>query len=957
MADPVETVPWNPAPITDRWGNTWDSSAQQWRNPSGNYIDSWGNTWNPTTGRWYNPSGQEWRGTDPATGTGIFSEPTSYIDTHGNVAGDGSGSSGIDFGSLLGGGGGGSGPDHFFDINPLDQQIFDRKVSQENWQNEFDQAKFNFDKAQADRDYALASGDLDLAKQKQADANYWQGKSLELEQGNNVRDNQTRIATTQIDANSRIQAASIAAEADRYAAKTRLQEGLANAHNDAERNKILLAHEREMAQIARMEDETKRAIAAQENRIKAFDAESTRAYQQGDLALKNNQFILDASKSPRDLFGLYFMQRGQTPDWNQVASGGPLTQGDPLRVTNPLTAYRPTTTLPTDFSINNGQMGQVGSFAGGTQLSSNPFLNMGMDGVSGGGGGMSGGSSPGLMSGVQMPNFGNNIDFSGPPKWFSDINPGGLQGGVPLAGLKPGMNLSTVGSDTMGSDFTMPAYYDQGKTRAVNPGDTLSKGTQVWVDYPVPAMAGGGFTNARQFMTGDAPSPNPSDGGARPEVVLNPTGAPVKVIPNPMTMKEMGMKNHMMLDFGMPRYALGTNEIPFGNDQRNYPQFQPGFPNNGSKYYQKPGNPGYQNLNIGGMPIPRSTSGNRTGNRFGPGAPRQGGNVPNSVPGFHMNTNSDNGISNLDPLSMSNPFQRNGNSNSNGSPSFPGVTDPVMNGSPSFPGVTDPFVMTQDNPSFGSVPFNQNPVLYTEGSPGSGTSALGKSTPNLNALQNVNLGTPNFSDPVFMNNLLRNQWMPQGLQSQLDYGMQLGYPTVASTPNFPGMPPSPPPPTVSFQGDNRFTSNSGVPMVNVGGMNIPMPRYSTGTDPNYSAYQNSGMGQLYLQGSNNPGLDPNSLPPMMRGLYNYNMPLPRGLVNSVTGQRGTMPNTSLAFNMRGGGILPSLQTLGRQTQGETELLRGYTEGPVGIPWADAVDYMGMPTRNLQTAKRATGGFI
>jgi hypothetical protein len=55
--------------------------------------------------------------------------------------------------------------------------------------------------------------------------------------------------------------------------------------------------------------------------------------------------------------------------------------------------------------------------------------------------------------------------------------------------------------------------------------------------------------------------------------------------------------------------------------------------------------------------------------------------------------------------------------------------------------------------------------------------------------------------------------------------------------------------------------------------------------------------------------------------------------------------------------MPSLQTLGRQTQGESELLRGYTEGVIGIPWADFVDYMGKPTQNLQTAKRASGTFM
>ena len=139
---------------------------------------------------------------------------------------------------------------------------------------------------------------------------------------------------------------------------------------------------------------------------------------------------------------------------------------------------------------------------------------------------------------------------------------------------------------------------------------------------------------------------------------------------------------------------------------------------------------------------------------------------------------------------------------------------------------------------------------------------------------------------------------------------------------------------------------------------MPSPRrYALGTDTNLQAYQNAGMGQLYLQDSQNPGLDPSKLPAGLSGLYNHNVPLPGALVSSVTGQRLPTLNTSNAFNQRGGGVMPSLQTLGRQTQGETELLRGYSEGVIGIPWADFVDYMGKPTQNLQTAKRASGTFM
>lgn len=848
---------------------------------SGRTLDQWGNSWDPATNKWYNPSGEQWVGTNPGTRTGIFDTPDSYIGTDGKVVGGGD-VGGIDFGSLLSGSGRGSDVDHFFDVNPLDQAKFDQSVAQNAWQNDFDTAKFNWDKANADRDYALAVGDQDLARKKQNDANYWQGKTLELEQGNNIRDNQTRIATTQIDANSRIQAASIAAEADRYGAQLRLQEGLANAHNDAERNKVLLAHEQEIANIARMEDETKRAIAAQENRIKAFDAESTRAYQQGDLAIKNNQFILDASKSPRDLFGLFMMQRGKTPDWDRMMAGGDLTQGDPLRVTNPLTAYRPTVMLPTDFAIGNTQMGSVGSAAGGVSFNANPYMNPNMiSSSSGGGGGGAGGGS--IMSGVTMPNFSQPTNFGQPPKTFSDINPGGLQGGIPVAGLTPGMNLSTVGSDITGADLTMDAFYDQGKTQKINPGDFVAKGTQVWVDYPMPKMNTGGYTNEQQIMTGDANHPNPMAGGARPEIIENPTGAPLRVIPNPLTMKEMGMNE--MLDYGIRRYAGGTDLFAppktdlFVPPTDTAPRIHTGGVNRGPK---PPGGYGF------GSPeenIYNPSTNIRPAGPGGFGMINGGGGT-----GFNGGVNG---------FSYFNQQQ---------SPQQPQVMPPLQ----------QPQVM----------PVAQNDLMYQ-------TQAKDRAA-------------------QYYQREFNQRYNPSMFNTQaLDYGNDNMKIRVQSQPQLGGFLPA-------YQGayQRQMPVNQLWNPSPTQSWAMPSPRrYALGTDPNLQAYQNSGMGQLYLQSSQNPGLNPSTLPPGLSGLYNNNVPLPGALVNSVTGQRLPTLNTSNAFNQRGGGVMPSLQTLGRQTQGESELLRGYTEGVIGIPWADFVDYMGKPTQNLQTAKRASGTFM
>lgn len=376
----------------------------------------------------------------------------------------------------LGNSGGSSSVDHFFDINPLDQNIFDANQKQQGWKNDFDTAQFNWQKAQDDRDYALALGDLDLARQKQADSNYWQGKSYELSQQQmassermNAADNASRVTSSRISAEAQTASAQIAAMADRYAADQRLREGLANAKNDEERNRISLAHEKELAAIAKMEDDTKRAIAAGEQKIGGFNAETARMGQMGDVALKNNQFLLDASKSPRDLFGLYFMQRGITPDWNGLAAGN-VTQGDPLKVYDPMKAYTPNITMPQDFNITPGQSyGQVGQ-ASNMELNPNTFI-----------------------TGQQQA-----------PK--------------------------------------------------------KSNPTQMTF---IPQFAGGtdhGYTTASQFMTGDSTGSNPWSGGAKPEMIENPTGAPIRVKNTRQTALDFGVQPQGMVG-GQPM-VKGTPAMP-----------------------------------------------------------------------------------------------------------------------------------------------------------------------------------------------------------------------------------------------------------------------------------------------------------------------------------------------------------------------------------------------------------
>ncbi len=71
--------------------------------------------------------------------------------------------------------------------------------------------------------------------------------------------------------------------------------------------------------------------------------------------------------------------------------------------------------------------------------------------------------------------------------------------------------------------------------------------------------AQGAYTTAPVIMTGDSPNTNPSAGGALPELVYNPTHAPLAVQPNPKTQQAMSLAQ-----FGIqprmkaPRFAAGT---------------------------------------------------------------------------------------------------------------------------------------------------------------------------------------------------------------------------------------------------------------------------------------------------------------------------------------------------------------------------------------------------------------
>jgi hypothetical protein len=133
---------------------------------------------------------------------------------------------------------------------------------------------------------------------------------------------------------------------------------------------------------------------------------------------------------------------------------------------------------------------------------------------------------------------------------------------------------------------------------------------------------------------------------------------------------------------------------------------------------------------------------------------------------------------------------------------------------------------------------------------------------------------------------------------------------------------------------------------------VGLPRFAIGTDAS-AAYQNAGMGNAWISDSSNPYLSgAEQLPPHLRTLVNAGFPVAPAVGASALGWVAPQLNTAAAVAQRGGGALPSLQALARQTKSETEATRGYYEGPVGIPWADIVDFLAKPTSHLRAAAQS-----
>lgn len=701
----------------------------------------------------------------------------------------------------------------------LDREIFEYQKQVDEWNRQFQQGQFEWQKAMDERDYWLALGELDLANQAQTNANYWQQQNILLQQ---------QLAQAEF---------AMAA----YQADLEYRTAMASARSDAERNQIALAREQELAAIARMNDETQRAIAGKQLNIQAYDAETQRQLGLGNLAVANNEFIQRLYSNPRDHFGLFFMQRGVTPDWDQLAQGN-VIQGDPLRVRDPLSVFTPTVTMPTDFGIAPGaSYGQVGSFTRGVNLT-NPQNALPPPPPP---------PAPPTFTPVGLPPQANRSAPGGPVQpgqpQYVDINPGGRQGGVPVAALRPGLNLATFGAVNgrggYGRDFTQgKAFWDMGMTRPIGPDEYIEPGTQIWINW-VPSSS----------PTATAPTPIPATNTRSGEPYIPPDN---KIsgysggIPNLAYREGVG---------AMPAYATGTLDYGFITD----PVFMAG---DSSKK-----------------------------NPFTDGAKPEAIFNPLRAPIAIANTEQ--------TKDLMQRFRNNG--------FFPFLAD--------YGNIFDRIRNEKQKKAF-TLPVFRN----TQGN-------LQRPT-NVPDMSQYFSAIPQYVDYGYFGNTVTPQ--QQSNQIAMDKAAAIYRGTINSGAR---------PPAIAFQQPGGVTQESRSTFDTQQGFD-GFRRFASGTLPDVA-------GPLGIRNSANEwARGAPFVPKRMQTLMDYGMPIAPGTFGAVTGRPAAPVNVGTAFTARGGGILPSLQTLRGMTTGERANFQGYAEGPVGISYTDILDYLTGATANLGTAQ-------
>lgn len=705
-----------------------------------------------------------------------------------------------------GGGGGGGSPDWYYQGNlNNDTRGLDLTEQNNKFNQDFSTAQFNWQKTLDDRDYALRVGDFELAKQKQADANYWQQKTLEAQQSMNAADNASAERRASIAAGAEVQSASISAQAqirsaeiraavDREAANKQLQANLANAVNDADRNAAYAAWNQEQAAIAKMEDDTKRQIAANDAKINLFGAETDRMNVAGQLAQKQNEFILNAATSPRDLFGLYFMQRGVAPDWETLSNGGTPGQGSPLVPQNALTAYVPQSGLPQLEFGTGPAYGNVGQATGAYKPQANPYIAMGL----GGGGGAGGGQ---VQSGGQSYN----------------VNNGSV---TPVQNTR-----SWAGNPDMPSQQNIPT-------------DSIA------------FNAANGFGNAGLKVRGVVPA---------------------------------------VAADGIQRFAEGTDPYSLGAMNRSGSQIYDPF--KGQAYAQSDRMP--TNLGV--------TTGVNAGMSYAQQKPSVAmdfprGNTPKMLPWNTFNPQQQQQRKPVQmPMTQLPPQQPSDHSKLGGY-------------------TTATTLMTGDAPQ--ANPWDGGAMPELIHNPTGAPLMIKNSAQTAQALDMPQLGRSmesSYPETIQYGNDMMNRSITPELQQLLQSYFQQMNPQYG------------------------------------------IRRFALGTDASQQ-YQNAGLGQLWLGSSDNSWTTGLDLPNKMQMLKDNGVPLAPGLVNSTMGQVSPTLNLGSAFAQRGGGVLPSMQALNKMTSGEREMFQGYSEGVVGVPWRDTIDFLSGATSGLATAQKSRGAY-
>lgn len=631
----------------------------------------------------------------------------------------------------------------------------------------YQQAQIEIATAQNQFDNAQKVGDAAAAARAQESLDYWKGIAAGQQGDANAltaRGQDIGSADSQY-----------STQMQKYDSDQRYQVSMAAATTDQQRMQIEAQHNAELAAIAQMQDYR----TGQSNQTDQFGAETSRATGMGQLQLDTNKFLGDYASGARgsDLFSLYFLERGMNPDFNAMAAGQPLATGAGIKPGDPMKAYTPTTAAP-DFTKPNPYTDKVGqASAAGVAVSQQPNSFIGPS------------TAVAPTPPPAAPAFTPSAPVQSPQaaQQQAQMAYSGVRN-EDVAGLGVGQSkqVTTGGAGTSNvADYQHDGYgYHVFDTNGNPVTGDIAPGTAITVTrYPM-----GGYTTARKIMTGDSPHPNPAAGGARPEVVENPTGAPLIVRPNAQSYHDLGVAAPAQSvpgsTFGTgPSMAEHFGPMTWESAQAMFPHF-------------------------------RSAGG-------GGGSRRAG----------------------------------------------------------------SPYTQMGASPA-------QQYGQWTQGGPGNGTDP--------HAAMAANNG------PATGQAAAMAQMTPADMMA-----------TIARA---------------QAAGAVRYALGTGV--------------------DNSQAFQDAGIGSAWIPSSNNSAYAGTNLPPRLQALAQYGFPLTPGMVNSTTGQVMPQMNIGYAFNQRGMGVAPSLQTINHMSPGEQEAEKGLVEGVGKLSWRDVINGLAAPTQNLATATRA-----